>query len=86
MSWVEDEFGMVPEYHTKRHTPRGTEVEVNVWKVGGGTVGKAYDNELWAFVIRSVETGNVIFEGNDLKVPGDTMHKDIPKEALAWLG
>lgn len=85
MSKVEESFGMVPEFHKKTNTPRGTPVEVNVWKVGGGTVGKAYSNELWAVVIRSLKNGRVFFEAEDLKIPGPTKHKDVPSVALGWL-
>lgn len=85
VSAVEENFGLVPELQTKTHTPRGTAVEVKIWKVGGGTVGKAYDSELWAVVIRSLKHGRVFFEAEDLKIPGPTKHKDVPSVALGWL-
>lgn len=85
MSKVEEQYGMVPEFRKKTHTPRGTSVEVNVWKVGGGTVGKVYSSELWAVVIRSLSSGRVFFEAEDLKIPGPTKHKDVPEVALGWL-
>lgn len=76
---------MVPEYQVNTRTPRGTPVQVKVWKVGGGTVGKSYNNELWAFVIRNRMRENVIFQGDDLKIPGETKHKDVPAAAMEWL-
>lgn len=62
----------------------GERLTVRISKVGGGTVGRAYDGR-WHYRVRSADGRKIIAEGDDLITPIPKTHREVVLIVLDFL-
>ncbi len=67
-----------PEYTTKI-----LGMTVDIWKMGGGTLGRSYDGK-WGYKVTS-PNGRVIAEGDDLNTGTPKTHREAARIAVDFL-
>lgn len=68
-----------PEYTTTTDTGLTVQIE----KLGGGTVGRAYTNEDWRYIVTAAD-GTELGRGQDLHITRAATHAQAAQEAATY--
>lgn len=66
------------------HSYDGTPFQVGVNKVGGGTVGESYTDEMWDVSIHSMSDEKVFSTDSSLYLGGEATHVDAAYAAMGF--